>query len=706
MKCPVCGENMKSTVCVCGYDVSRDFETHPALGLLPGGVVSVAAMRARRKSLIRCGGCGNHGFSLNYQEGKLCCLRCGRALTEGELKPLAEALGLKKPEKKPEPKQEKKPEPKAEKKPEKVQPAEKPDAAKQAAVGELLKVLKKQEAPKGNPKRIVEIAAGHGHIVYLHADGTVKAQGDNAEGQCDVGAWTDITAIAAGAVHTVGLKRDGTVVAVGDESYGRCGVEQWKNIRAIAAGLRHTVGLKNDGTVVAVGDNSFGQCKVTGWRNIQAIAACDKQTIALKRGGTVAATGFNKDGRCDVSGWIKVSAIAAGTNTTVGLLADGTVVSAGVEKPENVRDMTAIGACDHILGLRKDGTVAVLAGGGDKCNVRDWKEITAIAAGKGFSVGLKADGTLVFSDSSILAEAPKKVEKTESCAPGIIAIAAGLEASACVRTDGTVRVVGSQFDPPPAAVKGWKDPIQQIMLEHRDVTAVSLSRFFGYCDMAILKKDGTVVATKKNRTGVRDIWTEVNAWRNITSISMGAYHLAGLRKDGTVVIADITGVKWNKVSSWRDIIAVSAGKNHVVGLKRDGTVVADGGNSRGDECYVSHWRNIVAVSAGDEYTVGLKQNGTVVAVGKSRYGQGLVSGWNDIVAISAGDGHTVGLKKDGTVVATSHDIFGECQVPDWRDIQAISAGHRHTIGLKKDGTMVAVGSNYDGQCDVHELVRK
>jgi hypothetical protein len=54
--------------------------------------------------------------------------------------------------------------------------------------------------------------------VGLKADGTVVAVGDNYDGQCNVGNWTDITQVAAGGIHTVGLKSDGTVVAAGPET--------------------------------------------------------------------------------------------------------------------------------------------------------------------------------------------------------------------------------------------------------------------------------------------------------------------------------------------------------------------------------------------------------------------------------------------------------------------------------------------------------
>ena len=102
MKCPVCEKELASMACACGYDRSRDYGKYPTLGALPAGVESVSALRERRKELVRCGGCGGHTFSLSSRTGALACTGCGRALSEGELKPLTDALGVKKAASEPE----------------------------------------------------------------------------------------------------------------------------------------------------------------------------------------------------------------------------------------------------------------------------------------------------------------------------------------------------------------------------------------------------------------------------------------------------------------------------------------------------------------------------------------------------------------------------------------------------------------------------
>ena len=191
-----------------------------------------------------------------------------------------------------------------------------------------------------------------------------------------------------------------------------------------------------------------------------------------------------------------------------------------------------------------------------------------------------------------------------------------------------------------------------------------------------LEADGTVVAVGENEKCQCD----VGNWTDIVAVSAGCYHTVGLKADGTVVATKYSGDEYCgqcDVSDWTDIVAISAGYSHTVGLKADGTVVATkySGDYYFGQCEVSDWWDIVAISAGYFHTVGLKADGTVVATKYSALfynGQCDVGDWTDIVAVSAGEYHTVGLKADGTVVATKYsgDYYsGQCDVSGWRDIK-------------------------------------
>ena len=265
------------------------------------------------------------------------------------------------------------------------------------------------------------ISAGWDHTVGLKADGTVLAVGSNSSGKCNVSSWRDIIAVSTGRFHTVGLKADGTVLAVGFDKDGQCQVNHWRDIVAISAGDNHTVGLKADGTVVAtkyLGEAKYyrGQCDVGDWRDIVAVSAGGNHTVGLKANGTVLAVGWDFLGRCQVSHWSDIVAISAGDDFTVGLKADGTVSAVGNNaflqcRVSDWRDIVAVSAgMDNTVGLKADGTVvatntralsegflkegsyvSAYYGQGD---VRNWRDIVAISAGRAHSIGLKADGTV------------------------------------------------------------------------------------------------------------------------------------------------------------------------------------------------------------------------------------------------------------------------------------------------------------------------
>lgn len=68
---------------------------------------------------------------------------------------------------------------------------------------------------------------------------------------------------------------------------------------------------------------------------------------------------------------------------------------------------------NHAAALKNDGTV-VAEGDNDygQCNVSEWNDIVAIAAGSYHTVGLKADGTVVVAGR--LTEDIKGVNKWEN----------------------------------------------------------------------------------------------------------------------------------------------------------------------------------------------------------------------------------------------------------------------------------------------------
>lgn len=223
----------------------------------------------------------------------------------------------------------------------------------------------------------VSVAIGPTHAAVLLSDGTVKAQGENEDRQCEVNGWSNVVSVACGNRHTVGLRADGTVLATGGNEYGQCDVGEWTDVVQVACGAFFTVGLRSDGTVLAAGRNNAGQCSVSAWKDIILLSAGENHTVGLRYNGTAIAAGVAMSSKCIVDEWQNVTDIAAGSDHTVGLRADGSALLAGGGligvKSLDLSGMVLIAAGDENLLAIHAGGVTCLGSG--KCDVSDLSDI-------------------------------------------------------------------------------------------------------------------------------------------------------------------------------------------------------------------------------------------------------------------------------------------------------------------------------------------
>ena len=184
---------------------------------------------------------------------------------------------------------------------------------------------------------------------------------------------------------------------------------------------------------------------------------------------------------------------------------------------------------------------------------------------------------------------------------------------------------------------------------------------------------------------------EISSVQNIISIGMG--HIVALKADGTVAATGNNQDGQCEVQNWKGIKSICAGLRFTAGLRYNGTVIVACNKSlmKDFSSIVASWADVISISAGSDYLIGLKSDGTAVAVGNNKHGQCEVQGWKNLVAISTGIDHTVGLCSDGTVVATGRAQNGNCNVSAWTNVVAISAGARSTAALCKDGTIFYAG---------------
>lgn len=261
------------------------------------------------------------------------------------------------------------------------------------------------------------ISAGIQCSMGIKDNGDIMYTGNSPYSQKEASFWKDIVSISCFGTSAIGLKNDGTVVVASENN--NIDVSEWKDIVAVSAGQNYVVGLRADGTVIGDGhDAGDGQLKVDEWENIVSIATGWRHTVGLAADGTVYITGYGsslqlrqiEDHKTE---WADIIAIAAGggNNETAGK--------------------------GHTVGLKSDGTVVAV---GDntygQCNVSSWTNIVAIAAGDWHTVALRSDGT-VLSTGSYNGTTCSTDDWTD-----IVAIAAGTGFTLGLNSDGTVLSVG------------------------------------------------------------------------------------------------------------------------------------------------------------------------------------------------------------------------------------------------------------------------
>lgn len=199
--------------------------------------------------------------------------------------------------------------------------------------------------PRWSPTRIlglsgaVAISVGYRHGLVLMEDGTVRAFGDNSNGQLGDGSsesvrdypvtavgLSDIVKVAGGSMHSVALKADGTVWVWGRNSYGNLGqgtqdaaahstpaqVPGLTGVIDIATGRDHVLALHADGTVSSWGLDASGQLgfgapfpdersatpvKVRGLVDAHAVFANANMSYARRADGTLVSWGQNFNGQ-------------------------------------------------------------------------------------------------------------------------------------------------------------------------------------------------------------------------------------------------------------------------------------------------------------------------------------------------------------------------------------------------------------------------
>lgn len=260
-----------------------------------------------------------------------------------------------------------------------------------------------------------------------------------------------------------------------------------------------------------------------------------------------------------------------------------------------------------------------------KYTYADWPgsaPLKSMAAGEGWTVGLRANGTVLVAGG----------EWDLSGWTDVMDIAAG-DCPVGVKGDGTV-----------ICADGTN-------LNWMNVTEVDVCG--GH--IAALRSDGTVYSTK----GYGSTWTY------IAQVIAADDGLVGIRKDGAVVAegANVNGEQ--TAAGWTGVRQLAVGGRHLAALRADTTLTAVGDNANG-QCNTEDWIDIIAVDACGDYTAAVRMDGAVLVAGESPEWLKGAAAWTDVVGISAAAGHLVALKEDGSAVAIGADADSAmCDVGGW-----------------------------------------
>ena len=279
-----------------------------------------------------------------------------------------------------------------------------------------------------------------------------------------------------------------------------------------------------------------------------------------------------------------------------------------------------------------------------------------VAAGDHCAVGIKPDG------SCIAAGNPKPY--VVSTWTGMCSLSACGDTVAGLRSDGTVVCSDSTLN-----VRNWKDIVQidyyeELWGEDRHIVGLTSS--------------GKVVAEGTNRYGE----CGVSAWEDIVDVAAGATHTVGLRSDGTVVACGNNEYGQCNVSDWVGIVDVAAARYAVYGLTSDGRILVAGQKYDGDlnrvlevpTPEVSGWDNIVAILASCErgadcdYVVGIREDGTIVTNRPTwpYLDDGDIESFQDVQCIDVASwGYTICVDSYGKVRAVGWDVDGTRIVDTW-----------------------------------------
>lgn len=637
--------------------------------------------------------------------------------------------------------------------------------------------------------KTIDIKSGMAHTIALKEDGTVWAWGDNTYGQLGNGTYTSstypvrvkglngITKIEAGGYHNFAYKTGGYIYVWGRGDRGQLGrgTSNYNTPSTIggdrsnfSAGLMHSI-IADQNSVYVFGDNSAKQLGNT----VSGSYTSSPTKVVLP-------SSFN---------YSDIQSVGAGYNKTFfttdaeeGVYPlNGVLFGFGEGISDNLkiieRDKSdykrkfAIGrnhAISYLLGTGNDNSNSAFVMGTNEYgeqgngnissnNTMGWTSslsmYTDLAAGDGFTIGLKPDGTVYswgktfYSAAQMAGTLTYSVNHTKIPVSNIKAIAAGDNFAIFLDSSGNMWGLGKNDKGQlgNGTTNNATTPVKVTEREiNEDTTAIKVA--VGTNHYIALKEDGTVWTWGKNEYGQLGNGTtaeetypiKVSGLSGITDVKAGNGFCLALKSDGTLWAWGKNdygqlgnGTKVNssvpvKVNTNKQVKAISAGYEHCLMVTTEKLAYAWG---RGDSyrlCNLSttdknvpelipNLTYLADVAAGYNHSVLLKQDGTVYTCGDNSYNklggnrngnrQKPVAVMNNAKGISAGKERTLILDKNGIIYACGDNTYGKLgidksitvedftAVPGLNNVTEIVSGGFYNTARTSDGKYYIWGAN-------------
>ncbi|MFM2091219.1 MAG: hypothetical protein RLZZ127_1708, partial [Planctomycetota bacterium] len=542
------------------------------------------------------------------------------------------------------------------------------------------------------------VAGGGNHSLAVMNDGTMRAWGDDSQGQLGddaplvsknvpvvVSGITDAFQAAAGWQHSMVMRASGQVWTWGDDAYGQLGnggtltdlaVPTNTNYVAIriTAGYQHSLIWWHSGTWAA-GDNTYGQMLADpsvvpnrpSFQNISSltmrpaahVGGIGLHTVMMRANGELVGWGYNGYGGLGIgntnaiitspsaalAGWSLDHPIAvdAGNRHSVMLKADGTVWTWGAD--DN-------GQLGNDLSLANQTTPVQVSGLSD---------VVDIAAGGYHTLALRADGTVSAWGSDAFGQLGNDATNQNQAVPATVSglqfvrtVGAGAQHSLAINYQGAVQGWGANFSG--QLGRGTYDasstPVGTLF-----TSAIALDG--GYQHSIVLQANGQAQTAGGNSFGQLGNDTTTTSPNPVTVVST------------TGLVTPLTGM-----------YGVAAGQYHSAAARSPSRSWGYNGSGQlGNATTTSYSYPVASMNSGRrvaagadfaDFTLALLANGQVLAVGSDNNGQ---------------------LGNDATIADASSGVF----VAGMSDICAIAAGDYHGLALRADGTLFAWGANGNGQ---------